>query len=316
MFNKISLKSLGILFGILLLIVVAFMIYDASHGERSFRKNLVSIDTSKVTEINIYPRSINHRKVKIYKDGREWKVELSKNQSAMVPGNKIQDLFSNLLEIKPTGVAASGEEFWKNYQVDTSGTRINVYQGNDKVLDMMIGKFAFERPRTMLSYVRVNGDDNVYITEGFLSYTFNHDANYFRNHYLINSEYTDWSKLTFTYPADSSFTLVKENNKWFLNGRPSDSAETVDYLRSVSQKTNSNFIDNPSESLLSRAECTLTIESKKMRPIIVSAYESPSQVVVNSSQNSGSFFDGKKNNFWHSIFVGKEHFFKKKKHKK
>ncbi len=316
MFNKLSIKSLGIVFGILLLIVVVFMIYDANHGERSFRKNLVAIDTSKVTQINIYPRSINHREVKLYKDGSAWKVEINKNLSAKIPENKIQDLFSNLLEIKPTGVAASGREFWKDYQVDTSGTEIKVYQGNDNVLDMIIGKFAFERPRTMLSYVRVNGDDNVYITDGFLSYTFNHDANYFRNNYVINSEYSDWNKLTFTYPADSSFSLVKEKNKWYLNGKPADSAETANYLRGISQKTNSNFIDNPSESLLSRAECTLTIESSNARPIIISAYENPSQVVLNSSQNPGSFFDGKKNNFWHSIFVGKEHFFKKKKHKK
>lgn len=316
MFNKLSIKSLGIVFGILLLVVAAFMIYDANHGERSFRKELVSMDTAKVTRIKLYPKSLNHRGVKIYKDGNKWKVEIGKNQSAEVPENKVQRLFSELLSIKPTGVAASGEDSWKKYQVDTSGTRVKVYQGGDKVLDLIIGKFAFERPRTMLSYVRVSGDDNVYMTNGFLNYMFNHNADYYRNNYLVNSENTGWTKLVFNYPADSSFTLVKNKNKWHVNGKTVDSSETAAYLRMLSHKTNSNFVDNPEESLLRKAEYTLTIESKSSAPIIVSAFENSSLVILNSSQNPHSYFDGKKKNYWHSIFVGKNHFFKKKKHKK
>ena len=316
MFNKLSLKSLGILFGILLAIVVAFMIYDANHGERSFRKNLVSIDTSKVTQISLYPKSVNHNEVKIFKSGNKWKVELNKGQTADIPENKIRSLFSELLSIKPLGVAASGKENWKNYQVDTAGTRVKVYQGSDKVLNLIVGKFAFERPRTMLSYVRVNGDDNVYTTNGFLSYMFNHNANYYRNNYLVNSEYSNWTKLDFYYPSDSSFTLSKVKDKWQIRGKSTDSSETASYLRTLSQKTNSNFIDNPDESLLSRSEFTLTIERKSAAPIIISAFENGSRIILNSSQNPSTYFDGQKNNFWQSIFVGENHFFKKKKRRK
>ncbi len=315
MFNKLSIKSLGIIFGILLVIVAAFMIYDANHGERSFRKDLVSIDTSKVTAVYIYPRSINHREVKLYKAGNKWKVQLIGKQSAEVPNNKIQSLFSSLLEIKPLGVASSEEQSWKNYQVDSTGTRVNVYEGNDMVADLIIGKFAFERPRTMLSYVRVNGDNNVYTTNGFLDFTFNHDANYFRNNHLINSDFNNWTTLTFTYPSDSSFVLQKVNNKWEIGGKTTDSLTTAGYLRALSEKTNSNFIDNPRESLLDKASYTLTIEGKSVSPIIVSAYEGPSQIVLHSSENPQSYFDGKKNNFWHSIFMNKKHFFPAKKHK-
>ncbi len=315
MFNKLSIKSLGIVFGILLLIVAAFMIYDANHGERSFRKDLVTIDTSKVTAVYIYPRSINHREVKLYKTGNNWNVELNGNRSAEVPGNKIQNLFSSLLEIKPSGVASSEQQSWKDYQVDSTGTRVSVFQGSDKVADLIIGKFAFERPRTMLSYVRVNGDNNVYTTNGFLDFTFNHGANYFRDNHLINSDFNDWDKLTFTYPGDSSFVLIKGKNKWQINGRLTDSLETVDFLRTLSQKTSSDFIDNPSESLLNKASFTLTIESKSAAPVIISAYEDPSQIILHSSQNPHSYFDGKKNNFWHSIFMNKKHFFVKVKHK-
>ena len=57
MFNKLSTKTLIILFAGLLIVVAAFLFNDAKHGERSFRKDLVNIDTAKVTSINIYPKT-------------------------------------------------------------------------------------------------------------------------------------------------------------------------------------------------------------------------------------------------------------------
>ena len=313
MFNKLSIKSLGIIFTVLLLIVVVFMIYDSNHGERSFRKNLVSIDTSKVTAIYIYPKSTNHHEVKIFKNGNKWKVALNNNQSASIPGYKIQGLFSDLLSVKPEGIAASGKDNWKQYQVDTSGSRVVVFQGNDKVLNLIVGKFTFQQPRTMISYVRVDGDDNVYISNGFLDYSFNHNANYFRDNNLINSDFTNWNKLTFTYPSDSSFTLQKVSGVWQINGQNTDSAETVNFLRSLSHSSNSNFVDNPSNSILRKARFTLTIEGESIPPINISSFADSTNMVLNSSENPQSFFDGLKNDYWKTIFVGKQHFFKKKK---
>jgi hypothetical protein len=88
MFNKLSNKTLLILFIILLVIVAAFLFYDSKHGERSFRKDLVNIDTSKVTSINIYPKSTDHKLVKIFKEGNYWKVDIPNNKSAFVPQQK------------------------------------------------------------------------------------------------------------------------------------------------------------------------------------------------------------------------------------
>lgn len=98
MVNKLSIKSLGIVFLVLLVIVAAFIIYDSSHGERSFRSNLVSIDTAKVTSISICPKAISHKEVRIFKEGNYWKVNLANGKSAVVPNSKVQDLLTHLLE--------------------------------------------------------------------------------------------------------------------------------------------------------------------------------------------------------------------------
>jgi len=312
MFNKFSTKSLIITFAVLLIVVTLFLIKDSIQGERSFPSNIVSIDTAKVTAIYLYPKSINHNKVKIYKEGNVWKVLLTNNKSAIVPNIKAQHLLSQILSIKPTSVAAESADKWKDFNVDTSGTRVEVFDGSDNVLDFTIGKFAYRQPQSMSTYIRVGNDKNVYLTDGFLDLTFNHGADYFRDNTLINDDYNNWNKVTFTYPADSSFQLIKKNNLWFINNRQTDSAVVVNYLRSISNLSQYFYVDNPAPQQLMKAKFTLSIQSSALGLINVYAYGDTSDCIINSSQNPDSYFDGEKENFWKRVFVGKEHFISKK----
>ncbi len=316
MFNKFSTKSLIITFAALLIIVAAFLIKDSLQGERSFPSSIISLDTSKVTAINLYPKSLNHREVRIFKDGNEWKVQLpNDNNTAKVPLSKVQQLLSQILSIKPVSVAAESASKWKDFQVDTAGTRVKVFEGSDDVLDLTIGKFAYRQPQSMSTYIRVNDDKNVYLTNGFLDMTFNHDADYFRDNTVINDDYNNWYKLTFTYPADSSFQLIRKNNSWLINGKQTDSSAAVNYLRSISNISQYFYIDNPSQQQLQKAKYTLSIQSNALGLINVFAYGDTSSIIINSSQNRDSYFDGKKENFWQRIFVGKGHFFTSKRKK-
>ena len=61
-------KTLGIVFGILLIIVAVIFISQSGKNERTFREVLVDIDTSAVTEVLIYPKSKNPNEVKLFKD--------------------------------------------------------------------------------------------------------------------------------------------------------------------------------------------------------------------------------------------------------
>ena len=314
MFNKLSNKTLLILFIILLVIVAAFLFYDSKHGERSFRKDLVNIDTAQVTSINIYPKITHHKLVKIFKEGNNWKVDIPNNKTAFVPKQKINEIFRELLSIEPLSVAALGKNKWKEYQVDdSSGTEIKVFEGGNNTLDLTIGKFAFRRPKTMLSYVRVSGDDNVYQINGMPGFLFNQNADYFRDGRVINDNYSNWTKLSFTYPGDSSFVLEKKNKNWMIGSQMADSAKTVNLLRPLSDLTNQDFADNFDQNLLSKAAYTLTINSSAKGGITVTAFISPKDTLINSSTNPDAYFDAGKNSLLKQIFRGKRDFFKKKK---
>ena len=319
MFKNISSRTLTIVFVILLALAAFYVYYDSSHEERTFKKNIVNIDTANVTAISIYPKSNNHKEVRLFKEGKYWQVELENGKTVPAQESKIKNLLNQLADIKSLGVAAQSPEKWHEFQVDTLGTRVKVFEGNDNTLDITIGKFNYEQQtRAMSTDVRIQGDDNVYEVNGFLEFTFNQKPNAFRDNFIVNDDMSHWNKLTFTYP-DSSFELIKDaSNHWTINGAQTDSAKTVNFLRSLSHLTGSDFIDNPDQSLLNKSNYTLTINSTGLGAINVSGYGTPSadpksnsQFILHSSQNNEAYFNGNSNKLWQKVFPGKNEFFKK-----
>jgi hypothetical protein len=310
MFNKVSNKTLIIIFGALIAIAAIYIIVESNQGESTFKTDIVNIDTSKVTAISIYPRATNHQEVRLYKEGsKNWKVKLFNNQIANVPENKIKSLLGMLVTVKPTRVAAQNKSKWAEFKVDTAGTRVKVFEGNDNTLDLIVGKFSFQQPRQMNTFVRLNGEDEVYETQGFLDMAFNQKPDYFRNNSLVNDDQANWKKLTFTY-SDSSFELVKNDNYWTINGIKTDSAKTANYLRVLSHLSSSSFVDNPSDAGLGHADFTLTIESTSLGGIVLSDFGGTDASIITSTENDGSYFNGKQNGLFQKIFIGKRHLFK------
>jgi hypothetical protein len=307
MFNKVSNTTLIIIFVVLIAIAAIYMIIESSRGERTFKSDIVNIDTAKVTAISIYPKATNHKEVRLYKEGdKNWKVKLNDNQTASVPESKIKSLLTLLVKVKPMRVAAQDKSKWAEYKVDTAGTRVKVFEGNDNTLDLIVGKFSFHQPRQMDTFVRLNGEDEVYETEGLLDMAFNQKPSSFRNNQIVSDDMSNWKKLTYTYP-DNSFELVKNDKVWTINGSKTDSAKTANYLRTLSHLSSTSFVDNPPESDLQKAEFTLTIESTSKGAITVTAYGDTSGAIVASTENEGAYFNGKTNNLLQKIFVSEKH---------
>ncbi len=319
MFKNISSRTLTIVFAVLLALAAFYVYYDSSHEERTFKKNIVDIDTTKVTAISIYPKANNHKEVRLFKEGKYWQVQLDNNKSVTAQESKIKNLLNQLAEIKSLGVAAQNADKWHEFQVDTVGTRVKIFEGSNNTLDITFGKFNYEQQtRSMSTAVRIKGDDNVYEVNGFLEFSFNQKADAFRDNYIVNDDMSHWNKLTFTYP-DSSFQLVKDNsNQWSINNVRTDSAKTVNFLRSLSHLTGSDFVDNPDQSLLNKSNYTLTIQSTGFGAIDVSGFgtpstdaKSPAQFILHSSQNNESYFNGNTGKLWQKVFPGKNQFLKK-----
>jgi len=299
-------KTLGIIFGILVVIVAFLFLFQSGKDERTFREVLVDIDSSSVTEILIYPKSKEHGEVKLFKDNDEWKVTLPTGGTAKVTKERMTSLFAQLLAIQPKRLAARDESKWSELQVDSTGSRVKVYEGSDLALDLVIGRFSFQQPRTMNTFVRLYNDKDVYEVDGFLDMTFNQGANVFRDGTIINSDFNNWQQLQFVYPADSSFQIVKSASNWLLNGQPTDSVKTADYLNRLRNLSNTNFIDDSNISNTTAPTYTLNITTKDLQFIEVKCYQDSTTTIIHSSENPEAYFDG--TSLTQTIFVGKSAF--------
>ncbi|MCF8266548.1 MAG: DUF4340 domain-containing protein [Ignavibacteriales bacterium] len=304
MFKKLNNKKLGLLFGILLISVILFYFLQGKGNSRSFREDLVSIDTTLVSKITIYPKSSPANPISLIKEKNFWQIRLADGKKANVPDQKIKNIFSQLISIKPKSLAARDQKKWQEFQVDSSGTRVKVFEEDELSLDIIIGKFAFRQPRSMSTYVRLNKDIDVYEVDGFIEASFNQDANSFRDNKLIQSISDKFRKLSFSYPADSSFVLTKEGGKWMIGNLPADSAKTENYLRQLNNLYSSAFIDDIPDDYRLPEVYSVKIESGDSTHTIIRAFNHNGTLVLNSTDNADSYFDYSKNDLGKKIFTG------------
>jgi len=138
-----------------------------------------------------------------------------------------------------------------------------------------------------------------------LEMQFNVAENTFRENHILNEDKENWKSLQFDYPADSSFTLANVNGAWTINGSEVDSAKTANYLNTLSKISGSDFID---ENTSGKGLYTLTIERGDNSIATVTAVKTDSTIIINSSSNKDSYFDGNKNDLLKKIFVGMNKF--------
>ena len=106
MFKNISSKNLLIIFVILFVLAAIFVYYDSTTEVRTFKKDIVNIDTTKVTSISIYPKATNHKEVRLFKQGNYWMVQLENNKTVPAEESKVKNLLNQLSQIKTSSACA------------------------------------------------------------------------------------------------------------------------------------------------------------------------------------------------------------------
>ncbi len=307
MYRKLNIKILALIFSVLLLVVVLTELADSRKGGRTFREDLVDVDAEKVSLIEIKPRVTGGTDIKLYKENDQWIVE-SEDKKYKADQSSASSLINELNSIKPESVVATSSDRWEQYEVtDSLGTRLKLFEGNQLLADLIIGKFSFSQPRKMTSYVRVEGEKEVYGVNGMLGMSFNRDIDSFRDRTVISSNPSDWTRLVFTYPADSSFTLEKAAEGWVINGQVADSASVADYYNTIRNINEGSFTDFVPSI---QATHKLKIEGNNdMIPLEITGYwQGNEDVVVESSQNKGNMFKSK--DLAEKIFVSSSQFLK------
>jgi len=300
MFRKISFKTIIILFAALLVLVVISKISDHKKGNRTFKSILTEYDANQISKIQISKGINNKNTIEFSKKENKWTLSYDNKK---FNGDKqiIGSMINELNKIHPSSVASTKKDRWKEYQVDDSlATRIKLFAGNELKGDILAGKFSFSG-QSGKSYIRIAGDNTTYGVTGEQSSLVNRKPDSFKDKTIISSDKNSWNKISYTYPSDSSYILVKKDNDWEIDGIKTDSVKTDGFLSTINYVRHYNMATSIPDK--NTPDYELKIEGKNMSPIIVKGYNQKDKFIVTSNENEGVFFEG--NDLKKKLFPGK-----------
>jgi len=312
---------------LIILLVILLGVYLISKltekEDRTFKSELAVVDTTKVTKIVISPKLGGGDDLLFTKTGQEWKLQMGSN-FYKPDKDAVKNIFIELDKMQSQRVAANDESKWAEFEVtDSTGTRIRLYDGDDVLSDLFIGKFNYiQAPQTqqnpyqqnnrgsMSTYVRPAEDNEVYVVEGFLKMSIQANIDTYRDKTLFKTNKEDITKVSFNYPNNQNFVLAKQENKWYLNGLPTDSTKTAQYMNKLARVTSSNFIDEV-EPLTNVPTHLVTIEGNNFTPVKIQAFpaDTVNKFVVTSSLLPDSKFSGDKAGLFKRVFTNQEGLF-------
>jgi len=317
-------RLLYILSGLVIILLLTFVI-KVPKEKATLKGKILEFDTTEVSKIILYPRTGTGDAIEFSKNRGKWIVQQGTIISATQQG-VVQEIFSEITTMKPQRLAATNKSKWKEFELtDSLATRIKFIDKKGKALaDLMIGKFSYKQVNNPYggngrqniqgtSFVRLSKEKEIYAVEGFLAFSFNRKFDEWRDKSFLQSNKNDITKISFTYPADSSYTLIKKDSLWITGSKMADSLNIAQFLTTLSRLNGEIFKDNykpfssPSHQLL--------IEGNNLLNISVKCYkgDSDDEFILNSSMNPDVYFASNKDGIYSQLLKGESYFLKKGK---
>jgi len=309
MYKKKNNLVLIIVFAVLLLAVGVNELVKSSKGERTFRKDIIELQANDIRKISIFPKKAGNRVADLYLEDTLWKLKFD-NKVFAADQEMVKSIVDELANMVPERLVANKSNLWKDYDLtDSLGIKIVVYGPKNYKTELTLGRFAYNQAtRKPSTYLRVNNEDEVYAVEGYLAMTFNREMNSLRDKSIHRGNKNDLAQITFNYPADSSFTLIKQSGGWTLNGLSVDSTKMLSYLNKVSYLSGTDFRDDFIPAAVPAETCKVTLAGPDMKSVEIKAFVDASGTIINSTENPASYFPGDKENLFSRIFIGKSYF--------
>jgi hypothetical protein len=130
------------------------------------------------------------------------------------------------------------------YQVDSTGTRVQVLQGDKVVLSLMVGKST---PDFAHTYVRPEDRAEVYRAVGVLTYNFNKRVDDWRDKTVLEVDQESVSRVVLEYPKEGTdVVLARADSLWTVVSKgaepqPADSTAAAQLVRSAARIVTANF---------------------------------------------------------------------------
>ncbi len=318
MYNKVNIKYLTITFFALLAIVLFVSFFGNGKANSSFKSELVTFDSVSVTHITIYPKG-GGEPISFEKKNSQWFVS-GEDGEYNADNGQIKNMLSLLSGLKAKRLAAKEKDKWGKYELtDSLSTRVKIADNEKDLADLCIGKFSYtQAPQSgnpymqqrgiMTSFVRLNGEDEVYAVDGFLGMTFSRSAKDFRNSKILELKKDSLSRITFN-SSNESFTLTKQDSVWRISGLVADSSSVANYLSALSNVRSNDFLPKNSYPVGS-ATHFVKFEDKNGAILakVDAFFKDSTAIAISSTINQGTYFDGAKAGLFDKLFKSENYF--------
>lgn len=303
-------RLLLIIFGILLVAVVANQLVKSSRGDRTFRKDLIEYPAEDISKIIFHSSGFATEGIELFKEDTLWRLR-SEGKEYPADQSLAEGIAGELAILEPERLVANRKEAWSDYDVtDSAGIKMTISGPKISTTDLIVGRFAYnETSRQPITYVRLANDNEVFAVEGYLGLSFTRGLADLRDKSIFRGNRNDFTKITAFYPADSSFTLIKEGTKWVLDGgQKADSLKTMQFLNTLAYLTGTEFRDDFDTAGFTGDTYQITVEGINMAPVEIKGFNDPAGMVMQSSVNPQTFFNGETNRMAENVFRGRRFF--------
>ncbi len=318
MFSKLNTKTLLVVLVVLLALFAVIEYTDTS--DSSYSDEVIKVDTSAVNKIEF---KSNKDTFNLIKENNRWFVNSGKNKSDADQA-KIKALLSRMSPLKPLRLAANSKDQWKKFGLDDKAMQVSFYDGNDLLNTLYLGKVDYQAPQNtdnqnpysrgnqgiMIGYARAGNSNTVYVVDGYLKLSYAGDQNSFRKKSLIDTK-RDLINNVAINSGNASFNLTKKENRWLVENRPADSANTAKYLNNIVRLRGYEFVD--SDAIKGKTPIgSVTINKGEQGEIKIDAYPVDSvNFALVSSQNNGNIIKDKNHKLLDRLIKESDYFIKK-----
>jgi len=309
-------RLLYILAGLLTLLALTVLI-KIPRERATIKDKIVDFDSTDVATIVLKSKASGDIPIEFTKANNRWNVKQGKIESA-ARQTEVENIILEIMSVKPQNLVSKSKDKWADFEVsDSTGTRIKFLDKKGKVLaDIIVGKFSYKQINNQpgmygrnsiqgTSFVRPEGENEVYGVDGFLSLSFNRGFNDWRDNTLISFNKDNITSIKFTYPADSSYTLIKSDSKWMIGDVKADSASVASYISYIGSASGQDFDDSFKPDV--NPDYQMIIEGNNLLNISVRCYRRPDgSFILNSSLNPDIYFSSKADGIFRRIFKSKK----------
>jgi hypothetical protein len=232
-------RNVWILLAILVLLVLATLVVMQQPGEVSSSgsggKVLVDYDSSAVDKLEIISTKLA---VTLERQGGKWMLTSPLRYQANE--TFVAEAVGKGKHIEVSKPVSTNPENQFRFEVDTTGTRVQMYERGTLKAVFFVGKAS---PSFTETYVRPAGSNDVYLTNGILTSTFNRRLEDWRERTVFKTDQEGIKNVKFTY-GDTTFTLALKDSLWKIGNDSTVQPTVKSFLSTLANVQADEFVDS------------------------------------------------------------------------